>query len=81
MPAAYLIGPNSVECRPIRNKTLSRIAASCRKNPNAATDMAAISNSFTKRMTRVFSNFSAICPAEAENRKNGRMNNAGAMFE
>src|SRR5438045_4082638 len=29
-------------------------------------------------MMRVFSNFSAICPAEAANRKNGRMNSAGA---
>ena len=78
---AYLIGPNSVECNPIKNRTLRRIAASCRKNPKAATDIAAISKSLTNRMTRVFSNFSAICPADAENRKNGRMNNAGAMFE
>src|SRR5574337_222210 len=31
-------------------------------------------------MMRVFSNFSASCPALAENRKNGRMNNAGARF-
>ena len=76
-----MIGPNTVECRPIRNSTVSSSGGLRVMKPYAAIAIAAISNSLTKRMMRVFSNFSAICPADAENRKNGRMNSAGAMFE
>ena len=42
--------------------------------------MIAISKSFTNRISRDFSNLSAICPAVAENRKNGRMNSAAQTF-
>ena len=38
--------------------------------------MMAISRFFTKRMMRVFSSLSVICPAVAENSKNGSMNSA-----
>ncbi len=51
------------------------------QKPTAASAIAAISNSLTQRMMRAFSCFSASWPALAENRKNGRMNSAGAMFE
>gem|GEM_PF-4684173 len=35
--------------------------------PTAATSMMAISSSLTRRASRPFSTFSAICPAVAEN--------------
>jgi len=44
--------------------------------PAPATSMMAISRFFTKRMMRVFSILSVICPAVAENSRNGSMNSA-----
>jgi hypothetical protein len=51
------------------------------QKPAAASFIAAISNSVSQRMKRAFSFYSESWPALAENRKNGRMNSAGAMFE
>ena len=76
----YLSGPNSVECRPIRNSATSSAGMLRVVKPAAATTMIATSSSLMKRASRALSNFSASWPAVAENRKNGRMNSAAARL-
>lgn len=49
-------------------------------NPMAPNSMMAISNSLTLRINHDFSYLSANTPAEAENRKNGRMNKPAARL-
>ena len=60
----------------MRNTQPSRMAALPITKPAAAISITTISKSFTKRMMRVFSSLSVICPAVAENSRNGRMNSA-----
>ena len=74
----YFSGPKNVDWVPIRNRTAIRKPASPMKNPAAANPMIGISQNLTRRISRAFSYLSASCPANAENRKNGRMNNPAA---
>jgi hypothetical protein len=76
----YFTGPNSADCRPVPNSATSSSGMFCSRKPTAATDMITISIVVVMRISRDFSSFSAICPAVAENRKNGRMNSAGARL-
>ena len=59
---------------------VSNSARSWVRKPADPITMMPISNSFTYRMKRDFSYLSASCPAVAENRKNGSMNNAPLMI-
>ena len=67
----YLSGPNTVECRPIRNSAASRKGTEAAKKPAAASNAIEISASLTQRISVALSKASAICPAEAENRNIG----------
>jgi len=71
-----LTGPNSVECRPIRNTQASSSATCCATKPQPASAMIAISSHFTKRISCALSCLSASCPLVAENSRKGRMNSA-----
>ena len=66
---AYLIGPNRVECSPIRNRLSSRTGIDPAQNPPSAMAMMATSASLIQRTIRALSIMSANCPASAENRK------------
>ena len=77
---AYFTGPKSVECKPIRNSEMKSTPRFAVTNPNAASAITTISKIFTPRITRVFSYLSASCPANAENKTNGKMNTAPAAF-
>ena len=65
----YFTGPNSVDCRPVRNSTTSSSAGQPMTKPTAASDMMPISIPVVTRISAAFSYFSAICPAVAEKRK------------
>ncbi len=82
---AYFIGPKNVEWTPMP-ATAASISASASvvapvpasNSPAPPTSMMPTSATFTARATRALSVVSAIWPASAENRKNGRMNNPDA---
>jgi hypothetical protein len=75
-----LTGPKSVDCNPPRNSAVSRIGRLRSSRPAAPSSMISSSSATVSVMRADFSNLSAICPAVAENRKNGRMNSACATF-
>ncbi len=77
---AYLTGPNSADCVPIRNSTTSSSGSDIRANPTTASAITAISSSLVARIRRLFSYLSASWPAVAENRKKGRMKMPAARF-
>ena len=76
----YLMGPNTVECRPMRKRASSSRGRLSRVKPAAASSMMAISAALTMRIRRALSYLSAICPALAEKRKKGRMKIARQAF-
>ena len=75
---AYFTGPNNVECIPIINKAAPSSQMLLRKKPALANTMIQISKTLTMRISLDFSNLSAICPAVAENKKNGKINKPGS---
>ena len=77
---AYFSGPKKVDCVPSRNSAANSAGTLCEKSAMPASAATPISPSFTKRISRAFSNLSAKTPAVAENRKNGRMNNPAARL-
>ena len=74
----YLTGPKKADCIPIRNNTVIRKVTLPNISPAAPNPMIATSAALMARISRDFSNLSAICPAVAENRKNGRMKRPAA---
>ncbi len=66
-------GPNSVECRPIRNTPANSRATTCQTKPAPITSMMAISRFLMKRINAALSYLSASWPAVAENSTKGRM--------
>ena len=76
----YFTGPNKVDCRPVQNSATSNTTMFCSRKPTAASDMMAISIEVVITISFCFSTRAAICPAVAENRKNGRMKIAGARL-
>ena len=70
---AYFTGPNKVEWQPIKNSPKSRTLRLCSQKPRPAMSMMTTSRTLTSRASVALSYLSASCPAEAENRKNGRM--------
>ena len=47
---AYFIGPNTVDCRPVRKRAASKIGIDCKWNPTKASAIMATSAAFTKRI-------------------------------
>ena len=76
----YFTGPNKVDCIPVQNSATSNTGMLCSTNPSAASDMMTISIEVVITISFCFSTRAAICPAVAENRKNGRMKIAGARL-
>ncbi|MCY1396484.1 hypothetical protein D9M71_114590 [compost metagenome] len=70
----YLTGPNSAEWVPMANSANSIIHRWLSIKPAAPTSMMAISPSLIRRIKASLAYFSPNCPANAENRKNGRIN-------
>src|SRR5262249_21347893 len=68
----YLTGPNTVECTPIRKSAATSCQRLLERKPHAASDITAISKTFTARAIEDFSSLSASWPAVAEKRKKGR---------
>ena len=77
---AYLTGPNSEDCAPIRNKVVSISGSDSSAKAVAASAMMPISASLMSRIRWLFSYLSASWPAVAENRKKGRMNSPAARL-
>ena len=72
----YFTGPNNAECVPMANNASNIIHRWLSMNPAAPTSMIAISPSLIRRINASLAYFSPNCPASAENKKNGRMNNS-----
>lgn len=62
-----------VECTPISSKAASKIHTDEIEKPSSPSPMIPISAALTMRISRPLSTTSAICPASAESRKNGRI--------
>ena len=71
---AYFIGPNTVECTPIRKTTTSASPSDCSASATAPTPMKPISATFTHRAMAALSSASDSDPATPENNMNGKMN-------
>ena len=76
----YLTGPNSADCVPSRNSSAIRPGTLGRISASAASPIRPSSKSLSLRINAAFSYFSAICPAVAENSRNGIMNSAAAAL-
>ena len=76
----YLIGPKKADCVPIRNNTAMSIGTLCSQKAAAPKAMMTISASLMRRINIDFSNLSASCPQNAENRKNGNMKRPAERF-
>ena len=77
---AYFTGPKSADCTPPRKSAPRSSARFCMNRPTAPSAMTASSIATVIVISVDFSTLSAICPAVAENRKNGRMKRACARF-
>ena len=73
-------GPKNADCVPIRNRIAIRKGTLPEANAATPSAMTTISASLTRRISSDFSCLSAISPAKAENRKNGRMNSPAARL-
>ena len=77
---AYFTGPKNADWAPSKNSAMSSSGRLCKAKPAAATIMMRISAALITRIKLAFSTLSAICPAVAENNRNGKMNRPAATL-
>ena len=70
---AYLTGPNSADCTPVRNSARNSSSREAVAKPTQTSAISSTSANLTPRMSRWRARRSAKSPPVAENRKNGRM--------
>ena len=76
----YFIGPKKVDCAPIKNNTNNSQGTDCRYKPIAPSIINKISIILIRLINKLFSYFSASCPARGENIKNGKINSMAATL-
>src|SRR5438876_4091502 len=75
-----LVGPKRLDCRPARNSAVSSRPRLAVTKPRPASAITRISKPLAARIRLDLSYLSAIWPAVAENRTNGKMNSPAARL-